>query len=99
MIHQTKARTVIGGVRGLRNVICLSAVLMSLGQVPAIAKVVRVNVQRGEIEVDGTPSRAEIQSALASASELLDQVGAESGEGYCDPHRASDTITVTPFVA
>jgi hypothetical protein len=83
----------------MRNVVCLSAVLMSLGQVAAIARVVRVNVLRGEIEVQGLPSRSDVESALAVASQMLEDVDDLVGGGCLAPHRASEAITVTAMTA
>ena len=92
---QPVSRTVIGGLKGLRNVVCLSAVLMSVGELPAVARVVRVDPRLGEIEVDGSPTGPEIFEALTNASMLLDELRRDDAlDECCDPGRALDGITV-----
>jgi hypothetical protein len=72
---------------------------MAVGELPAVARVVRVDAQLGEIEIDGSPSAAEIEGAIASASRWLDELHRDQLlDDCCDHRRALDEITVEPAI-
>lgn len=77
IVSISNKRTVIRGVRGLGHVVCLSAILTTLGQAHGVNRVRAVRAARGEIEVDGAPTRDAVARALIEADALLAQVRAE----------------------
>ena len=69
-------RSVIRGLRGLRDIVWTSAVLATLAQVPGITRVRSVRSHQGEVEVDGVVSLADVRAALLRASAWMDAIRA-----------------------
>lgn len=63
--------SVIRGLHGLRDIVCLSAVLTTVGSTPGVERVRRVSAERGEIEVEGTSRPEDLVQAIDRAAALL----------------------------
>ncbi|MBW3672329.1 MAG: ATP-binding cassette domain-containing protein, partial [Acidobacteria bacterium] len=89
-------RTRVRGLRGLRDVVCLSAVLTTLAQIPGVARVRRVSADRGEIEIEGTPTADEILAALERAGLLLADIGEDELRRAAEAANAAEFIENLP---